>query len=344
MSSKRNSNIEILRIISMILITISHYTVHNSVENFTLPLGINRFILEISTLGNIGTILFVLISGYFMIDSVKTLKLKKIFKLCIQVTFYSAGIYLLLVALNIEKFTLLTFVKFLFPVTFEKYWFITAYVMMCIFVPYINNFLNNIERKDHLNFIIIQIIFFSILHTLTTMPYYGNELFQFMMFYSIGAYLKKYPENLFNKKNYNFKILVLSVIAIIASIIIFDLIGSKFSIFSKNSTYLLNRTSLPAILISVSLLSIFTQKKEFNNKIINNIASCVLGVYLISEHELIRMYIWNDVFHCGNYVSSNFLIIHMFLSVAILFVICIVIEYIRKVTIDKLISKVIESQ
>lgn len=68
MKKVRNSNIEILRIISMLFIVISHYTVHNGVINASLPLGINRTLLEITTLGNIGVILFVIISGYFMIE------------------------------------------------------------------------------------------------------------------------------------------------------------------------------------------------------------------------------------------------------------------------------------
>ena len=71
MKKVRNSNIELIRIISMLFIVVSHYTVHNGVDNTTLSLGINRFLLEITTLGNIGVILFVLISGYYLIEQRK---------------------------------------------------------------------------------------------------------------------------------------------------------------------------------------------------------------------------------------------------------------------------------
>ena len=98
MKKTRNSNIEIVRIISMIFIVLSHYTVHNGIENASLPLGLNRYILEISTLGNIGVILFVLISGYFSIEQ-KEFKFKKIISLYLQVMFYSTSIYLLFVIL-----------------------------------------------------------------------------------------------------------------------------------------------------------------------------------------------------------------------------------------------------
>ena len=85
---KRNSQIELLRIISMIMIVISHYTVHCNVDVVTLPLGINRFIMEASKLGNLGVILFVLITGYFTINQKQSFKLKKLVSLVFQTFIY----------------------------------------------------------------------------------------------------------------------------------------------------------------------------------------------------------------------------------------------------------------
>ena len=93
MKKERNSNIEILRIISMIFIVMSHYTVHSGIELTSLPLGINRFILEVTRLGNIGVIIFMLISGYYLIEQ-KSIQLKKVLKLYLQILFYSPIIYL----------------------------------------------------------------------------------------------------------------------------------------------------------------------------------------------------------------------------------------------------------
>ena len=72
----RNSNIEILRIISVFMILFSHYSVHNGITNSDLPIGINRYLLEISILGNIGVIIFVLISGYFSINKKNPFNIK----------------------------------------------------------------------------------------------------------------------------------------------------------------------------------------------------------------------------------------------------------------------------
>ena len=65
---ERNSKIELLRILSMFMIVLSHCSVHSGINFSSLPLGFNREILELSMLGNVGVILFIFITGYFSIN------------------------------------------------------------------------------------------------------------------------------------------------------------------------------------------------------------------------------------------------------------------------------------
>ena len=258
MNKTRNSNIEIIRIISIIMIVISHYCVHGVLNPSTMPLGLNRFLLEIFTLGNIGTVLFILISGYFMINS-KEIKLKKLIRLILQVMFYSIIIYIIIVLTRQEPFSIKDAIKNIFPITFKEYWFASTYIMLYILSPFINKFLNSLTRKEHFVFVSVLLLIFSLLHTLTAQDFYGNVLIEFIMFYSIGAYLFKYPNNLLKK--YNIKISIVSIVLIILSIICFDLLGTKITIFSDNSRYLLSRTSPLTILFCVGLFEYLLSKK-----------------------------------------------------------------------------------
>ena len=334
----RSSNVEVLRIISMIMIVVSHYTVHNQVINSTLPLGFNRFLLEITNLGNIGVIVFVLITGYFSVDKKTPFKLKKLVLLCLQVLFYSIIIYFVFIGLRIESFSIKAFIKNLFPLTFNKYWFITTYIVLYIFTPYINIFINSMNRKQYINFLVIGLFIFSILKMLTTQDYYGNELVQFLFFYAIGGYLKKYKDNWFSNSKNNRIVLMLTTLTLIFSVIIFDLIGTKISMFSAHSSYLFSRNSIVSILFSVSLLSVFISKKDYNNTFINGVASCVLGVYLVSDNNFVREVLWTKLLHVSNYVDSNFLVLHMICSVLLVFIACTIIEYVRKNTIGRVVS------
>lgn len=341
MNKERNSNIEILRIISMLFIVVSHYSIHGEISLTALPVGINRLILEITRLGNIGVIIFILISGYYMIGQ-KNIQLKKILKLLFQVSFYSLLIYILFIILGLESFSIKTFIKNIFPVIFNKYWFATAYILLYLLSPFINKFLNNLEKKEHLLFLIVTLVLFSIIPTFTAQKLYGNELIQFMMFYSIGAYLRKYPDNLFTRKKINLIMLLGTTILLIMSSLTFDLLGTKMEIFNSRSCYFFNRSSILAILFSISLFNLFINKKEFNNKYINLISSCTFGVYLIHDNTLVREAIWVDVFKNHDYVYSNNLFFHMIICVIIVYIACIIIEYIRKNIIEKYLFKFLD--
>lgn len=334
MKTKRNSNIELLRIISIIMITLSHYSTHNGINNYLLDLGINRFILEFISLGNLGVIIFVLITGYFAISKEQPFKLKKLFNLYMQVSFYSIIIYIIFILSGLEKFSLFELIKCFFPIAFKKYWFISVYVVLYIFTPYINRLLLSLKKKEHLNMIIISLLIFSILHIFTGQDYYGNELIQLILFYIIGAYLGKYKSSTLN--NNSLKILVITTILMISSVIIFDLIGTKYTIFGIHSTYLMNRTSILSILFSISLFNIFNNRKECSKPFINKLSSCVLGVYLISDNQLIRGILWTDILNVQDYVNSNALVLHIIVSIILVFLTCIIIEHIRKETFGRL--------
>ena len=127
--NKRNSKLELLRIISIFFIVLSHYVVHSGLNIDNLPLGFNKIILDICILGNVGTMLFVLISGYFLINSNKV-KIKKIIHFWLQVFFYSFFIYLLLLLFNKENFNIKSLFLNMFPITFKRYWFATTYFIM----------------------------------------------------------------------------------------------------------------------------------------------------------------------------------------------------------------------
>ena len=325
MKKERNSNIELLRIISIILIVISHYVVHGvGIENLNaMPLSITKVFLQALVLGNLGTILFVLISGYYLINS-KEIKLKKIIKLILQVVFYSSVIYLCLILLHKEPFTFKNLIIAFFPITFKTYWFATAYIILYIFHPFINCFLNSLKQKEHNAFNMLLLLIFSVLYTITTKDYYGNQIIQFLLYYSLGAYLYKYPKNNFSKSN-NKTFIILPAIILVLSIILFNLLN-----LNVYATWLFSRHSPIAILLCVSLFDRFTKKKEKHNKLLNTLGPLVFGVYLISDNEYLKYRLWINTLKVPNFIHSPYLILHIIFSISATIIICLLIEYIRK--------------
>lgn len=81
-SKQRNSSIELLRIISMVMIMFYHFSIHGHFDFATASVSVSRMWLNLISMGGkIGVDLFVLISGYYLISDTKSLNFKKILKL-----------------------------------------------------------------------------------------------------------------------------------------------------------------------------------------------------------------------------------------------------------------------
>ena len=94
--NNRNSAVELLRIVAMIIIIFHHFAVHG-VFTWNNELTIPHFWYNfISSGGKIGINIFILISGYYLIkDNEPKHFIKKLIKLWSQIIFYSVIFYLI---------------------------------------------------------------------------------------------------------------------------------------------------------------------------------------------------------------------------------------------------------
>jgi len=91
MNRNRNSSIEMLRIISMLFIILSHFTVHGGLNPLAGALTINRIFYTLTYLGNLGVAVFIAITGWFYDVE---FKLQKACIVYFRVFFYSIIIYI----------------------------------------------------------------------------------------------------------------------------------------------------------------------------------------------------------------------------------------------------------
>lgn len=100
-TTTRETNIELLRIVAMIMIILHHLAIY--LRNTKVPLTTTGRCLTTSFfgLGKLGVNIFVLISGYFLINS--KFKTKKVIKLWLQVVFYSVLIMIIIKLTRISE-------------------------------------------------------------------------------------------------------------------------------------------------------------------------------------------------------------------------------------------------
>ena len=95
-SAERQSNIELLRILAMVMIVAHHFAVHSGLPIWSGH-GANVFWAQFLCMqGKVGVDLFVLITGFFLVE--KPGRVTSVLHLLLQTVFYGAVLYLLFVA------------------------------------------------------------------------------------------------------------------------------------------------------------------------------------------------------------------------------------------------------
>lgn len=350
MKQERNSNYELMRIISMIMIIIGHLITHGNMLNNCTNLAIKRILEFIFDTLVIHVNSFILLTGYF--QSTNKFKQSKIWSLINSSLFYKVAIMLVLFFCFNITFDKVTIIRKIFILNLDEYWFIKLYLFLYILSPFLNILISKIEKKQYNYLLISLFILFSILPYLTGCKAFDNNgytLYNFIFLYLIGAYIRKYPI----KEWYIFKnipnniykiILYVSFIAVvIANYCIEQTSGllltynHTFNEIFGNIYHMTRAYSNPFVIVqTIIYFSIFTTY-NFKNKIINNISKLVMGVYLIHDNSMIRYRIY-DIFKITPKIQNSYQVfIYILIVTIIIFITCILIEFIRQ-QIFKLIS------
>lgn len=325
MSNKkqRESNIELLRITSMLIIIVYHFFSHSIIHNAP---ELSYIIKPLITILHIGVICFVLISGYWGIK----FSLKGFTTLFLYCSFYSILIYCVGCLLNPELFNLKNSIKSLIP---NQWWFIPVYLSLFLLIPLINIPLKNSSNGKKIFLIIIlgtiSFGFGQFIPSLST----GKNPINFVLIYYLGNYIRTglvLPSKLNIRKiifiylMLNFLIFLIILLSEIYSPIVSKVVFQLF--FPYNSIGL--------IINSMLFFLIFTQL-SFSSKLINWFASSTLSVYLIHENKYIGQYVYNYVGTLQHSIENLWLFSFVVLLLA-LFV------FMASVFIDKLIAPIFQ--
>lgn len=335
----RDSNIELLRIISMFMIVAHHFSVHGGFEITSVPFVNNIWLQFLASGGKIGVNVFIIISGYFLISS-KKIQTKKVLKLFTQMLFYSLILFLIFVGLKIVPFNIKDLVKCILG--YPMWWFAKSYLALYLIHPYINKLLNILDKNEYKKLLLISTLIWSILPTLTTISLDDGSLIWFIYVYSLGAYLKKFPIKYeVSTGKYFFITLTLYLLTFI-SVFIFYFIGTSISIIGQHTTYLYRMVSLPSVLISIFLFLSFTKIKINSNNIINIISSSTFGIYLIHDFSYVRHFLWLQLFKNASYSYSWKLIPYSLVVIVIVFFFSSILELIRIYIFERNYLKLLE--
>ena len=333
----RESNIELLRIFSMLLIVSYHVIFHLNIDTLSINLIQNKVLVNFLMFnGKLGVNLFMIISGYFLIKS--NFKLKNAIKLFINTTICSTSILIVLAFLS-HTIGLIDCIKSFFPIFFNVYWYITGYFVVYLFLNYINVFLINLSKKNHL-FLLISIgIILSLLPSLFHINMVSENNFLWLVFlYFIGAYIRLHLT--INTKTIKFFLLgILFYLIAVFSSFAFQNLGNINYIFVEEQFYFSKQYSIFLLLASIFLFLGFKSITLKQNLLVNSIASCMIGVYLIHDNYLLRKFLYFDLLQNNLYINTNQFILRILLTIIIIFIISVIITFFYKNTVGRYVDK-----
>lgn len=88
------------------------------------------------------------------------------------------------------------------------------------------------------------------------------------------------------------------------------------------------------LLISFLMFIGFLKINIGYNRIINIISSALFGVYLIHDNSYVRPFLWKTIFN-NAWFKSNLFIPYSIMVIALVFIICIAIEFFRIYVLEK---------
>ena len=318
----RDSNFELLRIVLIVMVICSHYIVfggalnnlNSSDPNFYIAYALESFII-------VAVDCFILITGFFQINN--KYHFKKIVDLWTQVFFYSVLISSIFWIFKLEPMTIENITQMLLPVITGQGWFITVYIALYCCSPFLNTALNNMDQNNHKKLLLVLAFFFVILPSfrpnITFFQDNGYSLDNFILLYSIGAYIRKYDAP--------YKINYLSAY-FLCSLSIF-LISVFIHTIDENSRTSFYYNFIPVELSAICLFMFFKNIKIRSPKI-NNVAASVFGIYLISADPFVTDILYSKILRCIDYYYSSFFLLHMVISLIGILIFCLIIETLRQ--------------
>ena len=302
----RSSNLELLRILCMLLIIGDHLTGQSGIADYTTLPSSFAFCL-IGCGSRIACSVFVLIGGWFLCE--QPYKTRRPLSLWLSLWLYTVPVTLLckLAGLDVSWGALRWAA---FPASTRQLWFISDYLLLLLCVPLLNRVLRGLSRTAHRGSLAVLAVPLLIYPTV-----FGgggvvsDTAWMFLYGYLLVAYLRRYPDNRLTRLLQNrAAALALGVGLPLANTAVRAVLetrgltdGKAFQYISYYRTAL---GALPNLLAALALFYLFKSLDLGHRRWINALSGTTLGVYILHQVPAFRDFLWNGILQTQAHHSS----------------------------------------
>lgn len=334
-NNSRDTNIELCRIICMLLIIAHHAVVHGGIINLPEMSNNKFFALFLIPGGKLAFDCFIAISCWFLVD--QKFKMQRFMKVWLTVLFYSVSLTVL-ASLMGTSLTWRDWFSIFLPISGNSHGFAASYLAFYLLIPFLNKLTRNIT-KIQARILLLLIFYFEVGTQIIGYfsRYYQpipSELLVFILIYILILNLKRWPLNITKNKTAMLIIFILVWIVLWISQYYYRINpGDKISQFIVST--MSDESSLSNIIGGTALFFFFKNCVLKKSIIINILASGTFGILLIHDHNFFRYPFWNQIVKAPQWFYHNKFIFILGAVVLWTFVIGFTIDYIRKNLIEK---------
>lgn len=304
----RNSNIELLRIVSMLLIMLghSHLRLH-PISNF--------FDVLLSCVTTAGVSIFIAISGWFGIR----FRTQGLAKYIYQVIFTLWVVYAIAIALGVTELNMAGIMISLS--FFDGYWFVMGYLGLYLISPILNSFIEHSTKREYQIVLLSYFLFQSYYSWLSAWYDYYNGycVILFAGIYLFAAYVRKYPV-LWIQKN--------SLILLFASIFVIAIIAYVSMVQWGHAARMIRDDNPLVIQVSILMILCFS-KVKFQSKFVNWLAASCFTVYLIHYSPFVYPFFMSLIRYIDSQYAGPVYVVVLLLALFAAYLICTLFDQIR---------------
>lgn len=288
----RKSNLELLRIIGILMIVMMHFCSQGGI-----PTGDNLLTTFFASGGRMAVNIFLIIGCWFMVDS--PFRPERVVKLYLQVVFYSIPITLLMLGLG-EAGGFRNLAQGLVPFFGRSVWFASAYISLIILSPFLNRiFLLPLPSLRRL--VAILFVFFVIVSTIPNFSPldYVADFTWFCVVYIFMGWAKR--DRLFERLGGKWRCLAIAVVTYgtLCSLIRWTALGGLSTYWADNIK------SAPSFVFGLFTFAFFLKLDIGSRKWINLAARSVFTVYIIHQIPAFMHFEWHTVFRSDWLASQS---------------------------------------
>ena len=318
----RSSNLELLRILCMLLIIGDHLTGQSGIADYTTLPSSFAFCL-IGCGSRIACSVFVLLGGWFL--CAQPYKTRRPLSLWLSLWLYTVPVTLLckLAGLDVSWGALRWAA---FPASTRQLWFISDYLLLLLCVPLLNRLLRGLSRPAHRGLLAVLAVSLIVYPTLFgENGAVSDTAWMFLYEYLLIAYLRRWPDNrLAHLLQHRAAALGLGLGLPLLNTILRAVLeprgltdGQAFQYMAYYRTAL---GALPNLLAARALFYLFKGRDLGCVRWVNALAGTTLGVYILHQVPAFRGFLWNGLLqaeaHHGSVGYTLLAILAVFLGCA----------------------------